>query len=78
MDLEHFKALRHVTLEINGRAQFESGFLAEYGTLPRAEVVAHSFGWLPQRMLGNARALRPWRDGDQDDWLDPANNRPGA
>jgi len=55
VDLEHFKALRHVTLEINGRPQFESWFLAEHGALPRAEVVAHSFGLLPQLVLGTAR-----------------------
>lgn len=55
VDLEQFKALRHVTLEINGRPQFESWFLAEHGALPQAEVVAHSFGLLPQLVLGTSR-----------------------
>jgi DNA-binding transcriptional LysR family regulator len=55
VDLEQFKALRHVTLEINGRPQFESWFLAEHGMLPASEVVAHSFGLLPQLVLGTAR-----------------------
>jgi LysR family transcriptional regulator, nod-box dependent transcriptional activator len=55
VDLEQFKALRHVTLENNGRPQFESWFLAEHGSLPQAEVVAHSFGLLPQLVLGTSR-----------------------
>lgn len=55
VDLEQFKALRHVTLENNGRPQFESWFLAEHGALPQAEVVVHSFGLLPQLVLGTAR-----------------------
>lgn len=55
VDLAQFKALRHVTLQNNGRPQFESWFLAEHGALPQAEVVAHSFGLLPQLVLGTSR-----------------------
>lgn len=55
VDLAQFKSLRHVTLKINGRPQFESWFLAEHGTLPQADVVVHSFGLLPQLVLGTSR-----------------------
>lgn len=55
VDLAQFKALRHVTMENNGRPQFESWFLAEHGSLPPAEVVVHSFGLLPQLVLDTAR-----------------------
>ncbi len=55
VDLAQFKSLRHVTLENNGRPQFESWFLAEHGALPPTEVVVHSFGLLPQLVLGTSR-----------------------
>ena len=55
VDLDRFMALRHVTLESNGRPQFESWFLAEHGKLPQADVVVHSFGMLPQLVLGTSR-----------------------
>jgi len=55
VDLAQFKALRHVTMENNGRPQFESWFLAEHGSLPPAEVVVHSFGLLPQLVQDTAR-----------------------
>jgi DNA-binding transcriptional LysR family regulator len=53
--LEQYKALRHVTLEINGRPQFESWFISEHGALPHIEVTANSFGLLPQLVVGTAR-----------------------
>jgi len=53
--LEQYKALRHVTLEINGRPQFESWFISEHGMLPHVEVTANSFGLLPQLVIGTAR-----------------------
>jgi DNA-binding transcriptional LysR family regulator len=55
VDLAQFKALRHVTLENNGRPQFESWFISEYGALPRNEVVVNSFGLLPQLVVGTER-----------------------
>jgi len=55
VSLEQFKTLRHVTLENNGRPQFESWFLAEYGALPAAEVVVNNFGLLPLLVLDTAR-----------------------
>lgn len=55
VDLELFKALRHVSLENNGRPQFESWFLSEYGALPQIEVTVNNFGLLPQLVLGTSR-----------------------
>lgn len=56
VNLEQFKALSLVTLENNGRPQFESWFIAEHGALPHTEVIVNSFGLLPQLVLGTARA----------------------
>ena len=53
--LEAYKALRHVTLELNGRPQFESWFISEHGALPHVEVTANSFGLLPQLVIGTSR-----------------------
>jgi LysR family transcriptional regulator, nod-box dependent transcriptional activator len=55
VDLETFKSLRHVSFEVNGRPQFETWFIDEYGSLPRAEVVVHSFGLLPQLVIDTTR-----------------------
>lgn len=54
--LDQFKALSLVTLENNGRPQFESWFIGEHGALPHTEVIVNSFGLLPQLVLGTARA----------------------
>jgi len=53
--LDEYKALRHVTLELNGRPQFETWFISEHGAPPHVEVVVNSFGLLPQLVLGTQR-----------------------
>lgn len=53
--LEQYRASRHVTLELNGRPQFETWFITEHGALPRVEVVVNSFGLLPQLVVGTRR-----------------------
>lgn len=55
VSLADYKALRHVTLELNGRPQFESWFYAEHGQPEHVEVVVNSFGVLPQLVLGTRR-----------------------
>ncbi len=55
ISLAQYKAARHVTLELNGRPQFETWFISEHGALPHVEVVANSFGLLPQLVLGTRR-----------------------
>ena len=56
VSLEQFKALSLVTLENNGRPQFESWFISEHGELPHTEVTVNSFGLLPELVLGTSRA----------------------
>lgn len=56
VSLEQYKALRHVTLELNGRPQFETWFGIEHGIPEHVEVVVNSFGLLPQLVLGTQRA----------------------
>jgi LysR family nod box-dependent transcriptional activator len=55
LSLDQYKAARHVTLELNGRPQFETWFISEHGALPQVEVVVNSFGLLPQLVLGTRR-----------------------
>lgn len=55
LSLEQFKAGRHVSLELNGRPQFESWFISEHGALPNTEVIVNSFGLLPQLVIGTTR-----------------------
>jgi DNA-binding transcriptional LysR family regulator len=53
--LDDYKKLRHVSLENNGRPQFETWFISEYGELPNVEVTVNSFALLPQLVLGTRR-----------------------
>jgi DNA-binding transcriptional LysR family regulator len=53
--LDKYKTLRHVTLELNGRPQFESWFISEHGELPHMEVTVNNFGLLPQLVIGTSR-----------------------
>lgn len=55
LSLVQYKALRHVTVEINGRPQFETWFVSEHGAPEHIEVVVNSFGLLPQLLLGTQR-----------------------
>jgi LysR family transcriptional regulator, nod-box dependent transcriptional activator len=55
LTLDQYKAARHVTLEINGRPQFETWFISEHGERPHIEVVVNSFGLLPQLVLDTTR-----------------------
>ena len=55
IELEQFKSLRLVSLENNGRPQFESWFLSEHGALPQIDVTVNNFGLLPQLVLGTSR-----------------------
>lgn len=55
VSLEQYKAARHVTLELNGRPQFETWFAAEHGIPAHVEVVVNNFGLLPQLVLGTQR-----------------------
>lgn len=53
--LAQFKELRHVTMQNNGRPQFETWFVSEHGVPPHVEVVVNNFGLLPQLVLGTQR-----------------------
>lgn len=53
--LEQFKALRHVTMQNNGRPHFESWFVSEHGAPPHVDVVVNNFGLLPLLLLGTRR-----------------------
>jgi LysR family nod box-dependent transcriptional activator len=55
LSLEQYKAMRHVTLELNGRPQFETWFISEHGAQAHVEVVVNSFGLLPQLVIGTQR-----------------------
>lgn len=55
LTLAQYQAARHVTLENNGRPQFETWFLSEHGGLPRTEVTVNSFALLPPLVLGTRR-----------------------
>jgi LysR family transcriptional regulator, nod-box dependent transcriptional activator len=55
LSLAQYKAMRHVTLELNGRPQFESWFISEHGAPAHVEVIVNSFGLLPQLVLGTSR-----------------------
>ncbi len=55
LSLAQYKAAPHVTLELNGRPQFETWFISEHGAPPRVEVVVNCFGLLPQMVLGTRR-----------------------
>jgi len=55
LGLAQYKAMRHVTLENNGRPQFETWFLGTRGQPPNVEVVVNNFGLLPQLVLGTSR-----------------------
>jgi len=54
--LAEFQALRHVTMQNNGRPQFETWYVSEHGIPPHVDVVVNSFGLLPQLLLGTRRA----------------------
>jgi DNA-binding transcriptional LysR family regulator len=53
--LSQFMALRQVTMQNNGRPQFETWFFSEHGTPPHVEVVVNNFSLLPQLVLGTQR-----------------------
>jgi DNA-binding transcriptional LysR family regulator len=55
VELDAFKELRHVSLENNGRPQFESWFLSEHNALPQIDVVVNNFGLIPQLVVGTSR-----------------------
>lgn len=55
LGLEQYRALRHVSLENNGRPMFETWFLAEHGELPHTEVVVNNFSLLPMLLAGTRR-----------------------
>lgn len=53
--LADYLAARHVTMENNGRPQFETWFIGEHGMPPHVEVTVNSFGLLPSLLLGTGR-----------------------
>jgi DNA-binding transcriptional LysR family regulator len=55
LTLDEYKAAHHVTMENNGRPQFETWFISEHGMLPNTEVTVNSFGILPAMLLGTSR-----------------------
>lgn len=55
VSLAQYQALGHVTMENNGRPQFESWFATEHGMPPRIEVEVNNFGLLVPLVLGTQR-----------------------
>lgn len=55
ISLPAYQAARHVTMENNGRPQFETWFISEHGLPPHVEVTVNSFGLLPTLLLGTGR-----------------------
>ncbi len=53
--LAQFQTLRHVTMQNNGRPQFETWYVSEHGIPPHVDVVVNSFSQLPQLVLGTHR-----------------------
>ncbi|MDT7836996.1 LysR family transcriptional regulator [Aquabacterium sp. OR-4] len=55
LSLDSYRQQRHVTLEVNGRPQFETWFISEHGAPAHTEVVVNAFSLLPPLVLGTSR-----------------------
>ncbi len=55
LTLAQYMACRHVTLENNGRPQFETWLISEHGLPAHVDVTVNSFALLPQLVLGTRR-----------------------
>lgn len=55
VSLAQYRELCHVTLENNGRPQFETWFASEHGMPARVEVVVNNFSLLPPLVVGTRR-----------------------
>ncbi|MFO1337799.1 MAG: LysR family transcriptional regulator [Burkholderiaceae bacterium] len=55
ISLADYLAAPQVTMENNGRPQFETWLISEHGLPPHIEVTVNSFGLLPPLLLGTRR-----------------------